>query len=300
MHVLMTGGTGLIGAALCQRLAASGAKLTILTRDIQKAKHLAPIDGIHFIEQLSEIKPDTLFDAVVNLAGAPIAKPWTKRYKQEIKQSRIALTKSLVGMLKTLTTKPKVMVSGSAIGLYGPHDDDEELIETSPSVESFSHDVCQEWEQAANKAEDFGVRVVNLRTGVVLSKKGGALAKMRLPFKLGLGGPIGNGQQWMSWVHHDDIVSIILFCIENNIDGPVNATAPNPVTNKTFADTYAKVLHRPAFLTTPAWFLKLVMGQMAQELLITGQRVVPEKLEQAGFKFAHPELEEALRSVEIQ
>lgn len=298
MHVLMTGGTGLIGAALCQRLAASGAKLTVLTRDIQKAKHLVPIDGIHFIEQLSEIKPDMVFDAVVNLAGAPIAKPWTKAYKKEIKNSRIELTKHLVGTLKSMNTKPNVLVSGSAIGLYGPHDDDEKLIESSPSVESFSHDVCQEWEQAANKAEDFGIRVVNLRTGVVLSKKGGALAKMRLPFKLGLGGPIGNGQQWMSWVHLDDIVSIILFCIENNIDGPVNATAPNPVTNKTFADTYAKVLHCPAFLTTPAWFLKLVMGQMAQELLITGQRVVPEKLEQAGFKFMHPELEEALKSVE--
>lgn len=294
MHVLMTGGTGLIGAALCQRLAASGAKLTVLTRDIQKAKHLVPIDGIHFIEQLSEIKPDAVFDAVVNLAGAPIAKPWTKRYKNEIKKSRIALTKSLVSLLKTLNTKPSVLVSGSAIGLYGPQEDDAELIETSPSVESFSHDVCQEWEQAANRAEEFGMRVVNLRTGVVLSKKGGALAKMRLPFKLGLGGPISNGQQWMSWVHLDDIVSIILFCIENNIDGPVNATAPNPVTNKTFADTYAKVLHRPAFLPMPAWFLKLVMGEMAQELLICGQRVVPEKLEQAGFKFAHPELEEAL------
>lgn len=296
MHVLITGGTGLIGSALCQSLAFKGAELTVLTRDIQKAKHLLPIDGIHFIEHVTEIKADATFDAVVNLAGAPIAKPWSDRYKQTLLQSRVALTQSLVAALGRLATPPKVMVSGSAIGYYGPQGDNE-LSETSPAVQSFSHELCQAWEAAANEANKLGIRVVNLRTGVVLSKKDGALAKMRLPFSLGLGGPVGDGEQWMSWVHHDDIVNIILFCMQKeDLQGPVNATAPNPVTSKTFAQTYGKVLRRPAILPMPAWFLKLAMGQMAQELLITGQKVVPIKLEQAGFLFTYPELEGALKN----
>ena len=296
MHVLITGGTGLIGSALCQSLAFKGAQLTVLTRDIQKAKHLLSIDGVHFIEQVAEIKPDATFDAVVNLAGAPIAKFWTENYKQTLLQSRVVLTQSLVAALATLTTKPKVLVSGSAIGFYGPQGDNE-LIETSSGVASFSHELCQAWEASASDATKLGIRVVNLRTGVVLSKKDGALAKMRLPFSLGLGGPIGSGEQWMSWVHHDDIVNIILFCIqEEDMQGPVNATAPNPVTNKTFAQIYGKVLHRPAILPMPAWFLKMVMGQMAEELLITGQRVVPSKLNDAGFVFTYPELEGALKN----
>jgi len=293
MHVLITGGTGLIGAALCQSLALKDAKLTVLTRDIQKAKHLLPINGVHFIEQLAQIKPDDQFDVVVNLAGAPIAKSWTQDYQLTIQHSRIALTQSLVKALGTLTTPPKVFVSGSAIGFYGPQGNDE-LSESGAFNPSFSHTLCQAWEEAANEATRLGIRVVNLRTGVVLSKKGGALAKMRLLFSLGLGGPVGSGEQWMSWVHHDDIVNIIQFCIQEEIQGPVNATAPNPVTNKTFAQTYGKVLHRPAILPMPAWFLRLVMGQMAEELLLTGQRVVPSKLIDAGFLFAYPELQGAL------
>jgi uncharacterized protein (TIGR01777 family) len=200
-----------------------------------------------------------------------------------------------VKTLNALATPPKVLVSGSAVGYYGPHGD-EELSETSSATPSFSHTLCEEWERAANEATKLGIRVVNLRTGVVLSKKEGALAKMRLPFSLGLGGPVGSGQQWMSWVHHDDIVSIIQFCMLQDIHGPVNATAPNPVTNKTFAQTYGRVLHRPAILPMPAWFLRLVMGQMAEELLLTGQRVIPDKLNNAGFTFTFPELEGALKN----
>ncbi len=295
MHVLITGGTGLIGSALCKSLAFKEIKLTVLTRDIQKAKIRLPIAGVHFIEQLAQIKADDQIDAVVNLAGATIAKPWSESYKQTIVQSRVALTQSLVKFLGTLTTPPKVLVSGSAVGYYGPQGDDK-LSESSSVVPSFSHTLCEEWEAAANEATAFGIRVVNLRTGVVLSKKEGALAKMRLPFSLGLGGPVGSGEQWMSWVHHDDIVNIILFCMLQDIKGPVNATAPNPVTNKIFSQTYGKVLHRPAILPMPAWFLRLVMGQMAEELLLTGQRVVPTKLEQAGFIFTYPELEGALKN----
>lgn len=295
MHVLITGGTGLIGSALCKSLALKGTKLTVLTRDIQKAKLQLPIAGVHFIEQLAQIKADEQIDAVVNLAGATIAKSWSDNYKQTLIQSRVSLTQSLVKTLNALATPPKVLVSGSAVGYYGPHGD-EALSETSSATPSFSHTLCEEWERAANEATKLGIRVVNLRTGVVLSKKEGALAKMRLPFSLGLGGPVGSGQQWMSWVHHDDIVSIIQFCMLQDIHGPVNATAPNPVTNKTFAQTYGRVLHRPAILPMPAWFLRLVMGQMAEELLLTGQRVIPDKLNNAGFTFTFPELEDALKN----
>jgi uncharacterized protein (TIGR01777 family) len=252
-----------------------------------------PIDGLHFIEHLTEIKPDNDFDAVVNLAGAPIAKRWTPKYKQIIQKSRVELTKNVVKTIGSLSTPPKVMVSGSAIGFYGPQGDSE-LSESAEGMESFSNELCQAWENAANEASHFGVRVVNLRTGIVLAKKGGALAKMRLPFLLGLGGPIGNGQQWMSWVHLDDIVNIIQFCLQENIHGPVNAVSPNPVTNKSFAQSYAKALHRPAILPMPAWFLRLTMGQMADELLITGQRVIPTKLLNSGFDFAFSDLEKAL------
>ncbi len=296
MHIFITGGTGLIGSALCKSLVEKGNELTILTRNIQKAKHLLPFDGVHFIEQLAEIKPDSLFDAVINLAGAPIAKPWTANYRQIILQSRVKLTESLVSVLQTLNKPPAVLVSGSAIGYYGPQDD-HPLNESSPFANSFSHDLCQAWENAANEAVKTGIRVVNLRTGIVLAKKGGALAKMRLPFSLGLGGPIGNGQQWMSWVHLEDMINIVQYCLQENIQGPVNATAPNPVTNQTFAHIYAKVLHRPAILPMPAWFLRLIMGQMAEELLITGQNVVPAKLTQAGFPFAFTTLEDALNDV---
>lgn len=296
MHLLVTGGTGLIGSALCKNMADKGHQLTVLTRNIQKAKHLLPFTGVHFIEQLTEIQSDHFFDVVVNLAGAPIAKPWTARYKQEIQQSRVDLTQTLIVTLRTLKRPPPVMVSGSAIGFYGPQGDNT-LSESGPVVDSFSHELCQAWESTANQATNMGTRVVNLRTGIVLAKKGGALAKMRLPFSLGLGGPIGDGQQWMSWVHIEDLINLICYCMQENIQGPVNATAPNPVTNRQFAQTYAKVLHRPAILPMPAWFLRLVMGQMAEELLITGQRVSPVKLTQSGFTFTYPALEGALNNV---
>lgn len=296
MHILLTGGTGLIGSALCKSLVKKGNTLTVLTRNIQQAKHLLPFDGVHFIEQLTEIKPDSYFDAVVNLAGAPIAKRWTAHYKEIIQQSRILLTQTLVSTLTALKVPPAVLVSGSAIGFYGPQGDNP-LSESEPFVECFSHELCQMWENAANDAAKAGIRVVNLRTGIVLAKKGGALAKMRLPFLLGLGGPIGNGEQWMSWIHLEDMINIIQYCIHENIQGPVNATAPNPVTNKQFAQTYAQTLHRPAIVTMPASFLRLGLGQMAEELLITGQRVLPAKLTQSGFTFSYPALEGALNSL---
>lgn len=297
MQILVTGGTGLIGTALAQHLTQQGHELIILTRNVPKAQQLLPMKNIQFVEQLSSIKPTTPITAVINLAGAPIAKPWSARYREVLRASRIDFTNQLVTFLGTLSTPPKVLVSGSAIGFYGPQQNID-LLESSPFVDSFSHELCRDWEAAANAASQLGIRVVNLRTGIVLSKRGGALAKMRLPFSLGLGGPVGTGEQWMSWVHLQDIVRVIEFCLLQNLSGPVNATAPNPVTNNMFAKTYGKVLHRPAILPMPAWFLRAVMGQMAEELLLTGQKVIPNKLQQAGFQFMFPELVDALREVE--
>ncbi len=298
MQILVTGGTGLIGTALVQHFTQQGHKLIILTRNVAKASQLLPLKNIQFIGQLSSIKPTTPIEAVINLAGAPIAKPWSARYREVLRESRIDLTNQLVTFLKTLSAPPTALVSGSAVGFYGPQANND-LLESSAAVPSFSHELCRDWEGAANVASQLGIRVVNVRTGVVLSKRGGALAKMRLPFSLGLGGPVGTGNQWMSWVHLQDIVRIIEFCmLEQNLSGPVNATAPNPVTNKTFATTYGKVLHRPTILPMPAWLLRAVMGQMAEELLLTGQKVLPDKLRQAGFEFKFRTLEEALRDVE--
>lgn len=297
-QILITGGTGLIGQALCDALIQKGVHVTVLTRNINKARQrFISQENITLIDSLQQIKSEDSFDAVVNLAGAPIAQRWTSSYQRILFQSRINLTQALIESLATLKKSPQVLVSGSAIGFYGPQQD-QELIETSAFMPSFSHELCQAWEDEANKAKQLGIRVVNLRTGIVLSKAGGALAKMRLPFRLCLGGPIGNGLQWMSWVHHEDIVRIIQFCLEQSIEGAVNATAPFPVTNREFASTYAKVLHRPACLPMPAWFLRLLMGQMAEELLLTGQRVLPDKLQHAGFRFKYATLEKALKNTE--
>jgi uncharacterized protein (TIGR01777 family) len=212
--------------------------------------------------------------------------------------SRVTLTEQLVRALASLKQKPQVLISGSAIGFYG-NQADNKVTEISVPTSSFSHDLCASWEASAIKAQDLGIRVCILRTGVVLGNGGGALMQMRLPFLLGLGGPIGNGKQWMSWIHMADLVRLIHFCIENSqIEGPVNATSPHPVRNKDFAKCYAKVLHRIALIPMPAIVLRIFLGQMAKELLITGQRVLPIKLMELGFSFAYPDLELALREIE--
>jgi uncharacterized protein (TIGR01777 family) len=296
MHIFITGGTGFIGQPLCRSLLTEGVQLTVLTRNIQKAKHLLP-DAVHFIEHLAEIKPETKFDAVINLAGAPIAKRWSTKYKSCLLQSRVAFTRALVQTLSSLAYLPKVLLSGSAIGYYGPQLNNA-LSESAAVMPSFSHDLCQAWEAEAYQATKLGIRVCTLRTGIVLGPRGGALARMRLPFLMGLGEPIGSGEQWMSWVHLDDMVRIIRFCLEQKIEGPVNATSPQPVTNKDFAEIYAKVLHRPAIMPMPAFLLRILLGQMAEELLLTGQRVIPTKLQQQNFEFQYPTLLEALSNIE--
>lgn len=289
MKILITGGTGFIGRPLCHQLDSKGYELWVLTRNKDHAIKCLP-EGVNLINSLTDIDPSQHFNAVINLAGEPIAKRWTSAYKQQLFESRVNLTHDLINMLKQSEKKPDVLISGSAVGYYGSQADNS-LTESSSFQLGFCHDLCQAWEDAANKANGLGIRVCCLRTGVVIGKNGGILQEMRLPFLLGLGGPVGSGQQWMSWIHLDDMIRVIIFCLENpSINGAINATAPNPVTNKEFANAYAQALHRPAILTTPGLILKLLFGQMADEILLSGQKVIPLKLIECGFVFNYPEL----------
>lgn len=298
MNILITGGTGFIGQRLCQVLQTQGHQLWVLTRNIERARQRFPQSPIQFVQHLDSLQ-SIAFEAVINLAGAPIAQRWSSAYKKVIWQSRIDFTEHLVDFLIHSHYPPQVLVNGSAVGYYGYQRADQPLTEAERSGAGFSSELCAAWEQAAMKAEMANIRVCCLRTGIVLGKNGGILRRMRLPFLCGLGGPIGSGEQWMSWIHLEDIVRVIQFCLsESSIAGPVNATAPYPVANKTFAKTYAYVLKRPAYLPVPALTMQLLYGEMANELLLGGQRVLPAKLQQWQFAFSYPELEKALRAVE--
>lgn len=296
MKILVTGGTGFIGKPLCATLLQKGHQLSVLTRDRRRAQSLLSRD-IQLIESLQEIS-SLSFEAVINLAGAPIAERWTPAYKEILIKSRTDLTNQLVSTFKQWSSPPKVFISGSAIGYYGAQGD-EALSESSPFQPGFSHELCAAWENSAMKATEQGVRVCCLRTGVVLGRHGGALSRMRYPFLCCLGGPIGQGNQWMSWIELMDMIQVIVFCLENTgIKGPVNATSPLPVRNQEFARIYSEVLHRPHFLTMPSLPLKILFGEMARELLLTGQKVVPTKLLNKGFVFTYPELRAALSAIE--
>jgi len=292
MHVLVTGGTGFIGRALCQQLLRAGHEPCVLTRS--PAEAAAKLPGVRLIGQLEEAGP---MEAVVNLAGEPLADArWTTQRKQAFRDSRIGTTQRLLHWIETQPLRPRVLVSGSAIGYYGPRDD-APLNEEAPAGSDFAAQLCRDWEAEALRAQALGLRVCTVRIGVVLGGDGGALAKMLPPFKLGVGGPMGDGAQWMSWVHRQDLVRLILWLLEHeHAQGAYNATAPTPLRNRDFAHTLGKVLHRPAVLTTPAMALKLMFGEMST-LLLTGQRVVPVRAQAGGFVFEHPGLEATLRDV---
>jgi uncharacterized protein (TIGR01777 family) len=296
-NILVTGATGFIGKTLCRVLLAQGHTLTLLARDFTKA---ANIGGKHLtlIDSLNTLTPDNHFDVIINLAGEPIAdKRWTSARKSSLIASRVELTQQLVQWIATAKHKPSVLISGSAIGYYGPQQD-AQLNEDGEVVESFSHQLCKDWELAALNAEKFGVRVVLMRTGIVIGRRGGALLKMLSPFSLGLGGQIGNGQQWMSWIHLDDWIGITLKAIATpEISGPINATAPQPVTNKEFTKTLGRALHRPTWMTLPSFAVKALFGDMGQELLLSGQKVLPEKMQKLGYPFKYPKLFPAIEEV---
>ena len=265
MNLLITGGTGFIGSALCTRLLDEKHSIVVLSRYPEKIK--LPIRSVSSLNHLTN---DDVFDVVINLAGEPIAdKRWSDQQKNLIYSSRIVATETLITYLKNSKNKPKLLISGSAIGYYGVNETDDIIDENSGYDDSFSSNLCQKWEASALKAEPLGIRTCLLRTGIVLGKNGGALSKMLPPFKMGLGGKIGHGEQWMPWVHLDDLVGIIIYCINNDhLTGPVNGTSPNPVINQVFTKTLGLALKRPTIFPMPKVVIKLLMGQMGEELLM--------------------------------
>ncbi|MDO9532453.1 MAG: TIGR01777 family oxidoreductase [Deltaproteobacteria bacterium] len=295
MKVFMTGGTGFVGTYLSRELAQAGHAITILSRRAHPSA--PPRAGISFLtgDPTQEgpwmaLVPE--HDWIINLAGASIFDRWTEARKKEIMQSRERTTRNLVAAL-TAGDRRQLFCSTSAVGIYGPRGE-EELTEDSPTETGFLGEVTKTWEAEALKAQDLGVRVVVTRFGVVLGRNGGALSQMAPLFKKFLGGPIGSGVQWFSWIHQADLARAFRFIQENpQISGPVNFTAPNPVRNRDLARALGRVLHRPSFMPTPAFMLRLVLGEFADTLL-TGQKVLPKRLLDAGFTFEFPTVDAAL------
>ena len=291
MEIFITGGTGYIGRHLCRELLAAGHRVTVLSRrSAERAQAICgAVEVVHAPEEM------TGAEVVVNLAGEPIVGPrWTAARKRALWESRVGLTGRLVARMVALEPPPRVLLSGSAVGYYGDRGG-EVLVEESPPGSGFGAELCVAWEAAALEAERKGIRVCLLRTGPVLGPDGGLLARMRLPFRLGLGGPLGSGRQWFAWIHLQDHLRILRFLMDHEtLEGPFNATAPAPVTQRAFARALGRVLRRPALLPAPAPLLRLLLGEQA-EVLLGSQRAVPERLLKAGFRFDFPELEPALR-----
>jgi len=290
--ILITGGTGFIGSALTKRLLAQNYEVTVLSRHPETVGKLG-LDGVDILGSLSSLTPDDNFQIVINLAGAPIFDlRWTEARKQLIQESRVNLTEQLVACMARMTVKPELLISGSAIGYYGDQGDTI-MTEKSEVKQDFSQQLCLDWEQAAKKAEQLGVRVCLIRTGLVLGD-GGLLKRMLLPFQLGLGGRLGNGKQWMSWIHLQDWLSIAERMIsDNSMSGAYNATAPNPVTNTEFTKVLAKTVNRPALFPLPAGLLTVLLGEMSS-LVLGSQRVLPERLQTQGYRFQYTDLAAAL------
>lgn len=295
MRIVISGSSGLIGTALVLRLTEHGHDVVRLVRGDTSAPGTASWDPA-----AGRLDPAVVdgADAVINLSGAGIGDHrWTDSYRRELVESRTQTTGLLARTIAAAERRPSVLLSGSAIGAYGPRGD-EVLDETSPRGEGFLADLCQRWEEATAPAEAAGVRTVHLRTGIVLSPSGGALKKQLPLFRLGLGGTFGSGRQWQSWISLHDEIGAIDHLLTVDVHGPVNLTAPEPVTNRELTRTLARVLRRPAVLPIPSFGPKLLLGsELAEALLYTGQRVVPTKLTASGFPFRHPDLESALREI---
>jgi len=302
--ILVTGGTGLIGRKIVNELCSEGAYVKLLTTNVKKAKSLfEKISTIEVLKWSLYYNPQSLKDvmegteAIINLAGANVGdKRWNKEYKEVLYNSRIDITKLLVKTIRICNDGPKIFISASGVGVYG-FCEDEIIDENSTTGDDFLAILCRDWENAAMKAAEFNLRVVVIRTGLVLDKNDGALKQLLTPFKLFVGGKFGSGNQWFSWIHIDDIVRMYLFALENNkLFGAVNGTSPNPVTNEEFAKTLGHVINRPSMIPLPAFALKIAVGEFATNL-ITGQRVLPVKALKAGVEFRFPELKEALEDL---
>jgi uncharacterized protein (TIGR01777 family) len=292
--VAITGATGLIGTALATRLRTNG----YVVRRLLRSPHAAGPGDVVWDPARGALPPMALdgVDAIVHLAGEPVAHRWTTERKRAIRDSRVRSTELLVQAVRALERKPRVLLSGSAVGYYGDRGD-ELLDETSPPGTDFLAQVCVDWERATAPAVDAGVRVVLLRTGIVLSPHGGALARLLPIFRLGAGGPIGSGKQWMSWIGLGDHVRAVLHAlVTESMRGPANVVAPNPVTSADFATTLGRVLARPALVPVPAFALELLYGEMARATILAGQRVLPRSLVANAFAFQQPTLEGALRA----
>jgi uncharacterized protein (TIGR01777 family) len=298
VKVVLTGATGTIGQALIHALRDRGDDVAVLSRNPARSSQTlgGEIDAHTWAEPESEAPPTSAFagaDAVVHLAGEPVDQRWNDEAKERIRASRELGTRNLVAGIKAAGTQMRTLVSASASGYYGARGD-ERVDESASAGDDFLSDVVVRWEREAQAAEDIGLRVVMMRTGIVLSPEGGALGRMLTPFKLGVGGPIAGGKQYMPWIHLDDVVGAYLFALDNDaVSGPVNLAAPEPVTNKEFSKELGKVLKRPAFAPVPGFAIKTMYGEMST-IVVNGVRMVPAKLEQAGYEFAEPELHRAL------
>ena len=298
MKILITGSTGLVGSALCQDLVRAGHTVCRLIRPgtSAAAARNAPGFDVNWNPATGELGGAAVgADAVVNLAGAPIAdRRWTPQRKELLRTSRVDSLRALVAALAKMSARPRVLVSASATGYYGNRGD-ETLTEESAPGNDFLSVTAKDWEAEAIKAEALGIRVVRARFGVILSKDGGALPQMMRPFKFGIGGKLGSGKQWLSWITLDDTVAILRLALENaNLSGPINIVSPQPVTNAEFTKTLAAAIHRPALFPAPAFALRLILGEMADALLLSSQRALPAQLQKLNYQFQHPDLPSAL------
>jgi uncharacterized protein len=310
MKIAVAGGTGFLGRPLCDRLVADRHEVLVLSRRSTAAgghtgrAHAATDRAVATVAWVPDGTAGRWasalegVDAVVNLAGESIGDHrWSARQKQRILDSRLSATGSLVAAIASLSQPPSVFISASAVGYYGSRGD-ERLTEASQPGSDFLAGVCVEWERAARRASSAGTRVVLVRSGLILERNGGALARMLMPFRLFAGGPFGSGRQYTAWIHRADWVDLVRWAIATrSVEGPLNATAPNPVTNREFSQALGRILHRPSWLPVPAVALKLALGEMGEALLLSGQRAVPEQALKLGFSFRYPDLDPALQAI---
>ncbi len=296
VRILVTGGTGFIGVPLVRALREQGYRVLVLTR--QQALKQQSDSNVRFINSLDEIGNGERIESMVNLAGESLAaRRWSAQQKAKLIGSRLDTTRELFSLAQRLQNKPAALVNASAIGYYGPQGD-QSLDESAPPVASFSQQLCQQWEAAAQEFASLGTRVCLLRFGIVLGPDGGPFAELRKSFDWGVASQFADGKQWMSWIHRDDVIGIILFALQHaDIEGPVNTTAPEPVTNAQFCAAMQNNKRTFLRVRLPAFLLRTMVGEMADELLLTGQRVVPKKLADSGYTFMYPALQGALRNL---